>query len=61
MNKDPVTSYLASVESAKINTGFLAYLCNLSETSRVAPEVAASIVRELESQRRQVKLIASEN
>jgi len=61
MKNNPVASYLASVDPAKINTGFLAYLCNLSETARVAPEVAASIVKELESQRRQVKLIASEN
>jgi glycine hydroxymethyltransferase len=61
MNKNPVASYLASVGPGNINTGFLAYLCNLSETAQVAPEVAASIVKELESQRRQVKLIASEN
>jgi len=61
MNKNPVELYLSKVSPDKINTGFLAYLCNLSETARVAPEVAASIVKELESQRRQVKLIASEN
>ena len=61
MNKNPVVSYLASTNPNNINTSFLAYLCNLTETARVAPEVAASIVKELESQRRQVKLIASEN
>ena len=59
--KNPVASYLASVSPDSINNSFLAYLCNLSETAKVAPEVAASIVKELESQRRQVKLIASEN
>ena len=61
MNKNPVASYLASVSPDKINNGFLAYLCNLTEVARNSPEVAASIVKELESQRRQVKLIASEN
>ena len=59
--KNPVASYLASVSPDSINNSFLAYLCNLSETAKVSPEVAASIVKELESQRRQVKLIASEN
>jgi len=61
MNKNPVASYLASVGPKNINTGFLAYLCNLTEIARNSPEVASSIVKELESQRRQVKLIASEN
>jgi glycine hydroxymethyltransferase len=61
MNKNPVGSYLASVAPEKINTGFLAYLCSLTEIARNSPEVASSIVKELESQRRQVKLIASEN
>ena len=61
MNKNPVAAYLASVNPDKINNSFLAYLCNLTEVARNSPEVAASIVKELESQRRQVKLIASEN
>ena len=61
MNKNPVAAYLASTGPDNINTGFLSYLCNLSEISQVTPEVAASIVKELESQRKQVKLIASEN
>ena len=39
----------------------MAYLCNLEETARSAPEIARSIVRELENQRNRVKLIASEN
>src|SRR5215510_1830089 len=58
---NPVTDYLAGIESGKVNTAFLAYLCNLTETAKVAPEIAASIVRELDNQRRRVKLIASEN
>jgi glycine hydroxymethyltransferase len=61
MIKNPVAEYLASVSPGKVTTGLLAYLCNLSETAAVAPEIAASIVKELENQRRRVKLIASEN
>ncbi|MDR2371468.1 MAG: glycine hydroxymethyltransferase [Treponema sp.] len=61
MDQNPVTAYLAHTAPEKINTGFLAYLCNLWETSKAAPEITASIVKELENQRRRVKLIASEN
>jgi glycine hydroxymethyltransferase len=61
MPSNPVASYLASAGIENIDNGLLAYLCNLSETARSAPEVAALIVKELESQRRQLKLIASEN
>ncbi|MDR3193136.1 MAG: glycine hydroxymethyltransferase [Treponema sp.] len=61
MNPNPVVSYIAAVGAENVNTGLLAYLCNLEETARVAPEIAASIVRELENQRKRVKLIASEN
>ncbi|MDR2210799.1 MAG: glycine hydroxymethyltransferase [Spirochaetaceae bacterium] len=56
-----LAEYLSSVPPHKVNTAFLAYLCNLSETAAVAPDIAASIVKELENQRRRVKLIASEN
>jgi glycine hydroxymethyltransferase len=58
---NPVASYLSSTPPEKVNTAFLAYLCNLGETARAAPEIAASIVRELENQRKRIKLIASEN
>ncbi|MDR2377030.1 MAG: glycine hydroxymethyltransferase [Treponema sp.] len=61
MNDGPVASYLASTSPDKVDTGLLAYLCNLEETARSAPEIARSIVKELESQRSRVKLIASEN
>ncbi|MDR0553454.1 MAG: glycine hydroxymethyltransferase [Treponema sp.] len=61
MNTNPVTAYLSSTPPDKVNTAFLAYLCNLTETARSAPEIACSIVRELENQRKRVKLIASEN
>jgi glycine hydroxymethyltransferase len=61
MNQSPVASYLAATAPDQVNTGLLAYLCNLEETARSAPEIAASIVKELENQRNRVKLIASEN
>ncbi|MDR1899974.1 MAG: glycine hydroxymethyltransferase [Treponema sp.] len=61
MNKNPVAAYLSSTPPEKINTALLAYLCNLSETAGAAPEIAASVVRELENQRKRIKLIASEN
>jgi glycine hydroxymethyltransferase len=39
----------------------LAYICNLTEVAKVTPEIASSIVLEIENQRKRVKLIASEN
>lgn len=61
MKTNPVADYLAAVPSQNINTNMLAYLCSLSEISKVTPEVASSIVKELENQRKRLKLIASEN
>jgi glycine hydroxymethyltransferase len=61
MNINPVAAYLASTPADAVDTGLLAYLCALREISRDAPEISHSIVRELENQRKRVKLIASEN
>jgi glycine hydroxymethyltransferase len=61
ISHNPVSAYLAATSPDKVNTGLLAYLCNLQETAKVAPEIASSIVKELENQRRRIKLIASEN
>jgi len=61
MNTNPVAAYLASTPPEKIDTSLLAYLCNLTEVAKTAPEIAFSIVRELENQRKRIKLIASEN
>lgn len=61
MSKNAVQDYLSKTAAEKINTALLAYLCNLQETARVAPEIADRIVRELENQRKRIKLIASEN
>jgi len=61
MKANPVKTYLASTPPEKVDTSFLAYLCNLTETAGSAPEISASIVKELENQRKRIKLIASEN
>jgi glycine hydroxymethyltransferase len=58
---NPVVEYLSHVPSEKIDTSMLAYLCNLQEIAQISPEIAGSIVKELASQRRRIKLIASEN
>lgn len=61
MQKNPAALYLSTTPPDKISTALLAYLCNLQETAQIAPEIAASIVKELENQRKRIKLIASEN
>ncbi|MCL2209558.1 MAG: glycine hydroxymethyltransferase [Treponema sp.] len=61
MKTNPVTDYLKNVKPENIDTSLLAYLCNLTEISRVYPEIASSIVKELVNQRTRLKLIASEN
>ncbi len=66
MKTNPVAAYLAAVsqetiKSDNIDTNLLAYLCNLTEVAKIAPEIASSIVSELENQRKRIKLIASEN
>jgi glycine hydroxymethyltransferase len=59
--KSAVHDYLSTHSPDKVNTAFLAYLCNLEQTATVTPEIASSIVKELENQRSRIKLIASEN
>jgi len=61
MNKNPVAAYIAANSPNNIDNNLLAYLCSLSEVAKTAPEIASSIVKELENQRKRVKLIASEN
>ncbi len=53
--------YLSNKKIDDLDLGLIAYLANLSEVSRVAPNVAQSIVQELADQRSNLKLIASEN
>ena len=61
MKTNPVAEYLTAVKPENINSNLLAYICNLSEVAKIAPEIAASTVKELENQRTRLKLIASEN
>ncbi len=56
-----VSSYLASTPPGEIDAGALAYYASLDRVAQVSPSVAASIIRELRSQRSNIKLIASEN
>ena len=53
--------YLETHDLSTINAGTVAYIANLEKTAEVAPNVASSIVKELEDQRSKLKLIASEN
>jgi glycine hydroxymethyltransferase len=61
MSNQAIQDYLATTKPEQINAGFLGYLANLTEVAKVAPLVAKSIVQELRDQRRNLKLIASEN
>jgi len=56
-----VSAYLTSTSTSEVDVGALAYYASLDSVARVSPSVAASIVRELDSQRSNIKLIASEN
>lgn len=56
-----VLNYLKDRSPEKIDTAFLAYLANLTEVAKVSPETARTIIQELEDQRSNLKLIASEN
>lgn len=61
MTQSPLQTYLASVPADKINTAFVSYIANLEQVAAIGPEIAASIVAELDAQRSHLKLIASEN
>jgi glycine hydroxymethyltransferase len=61
MVKNPLIDYIKNTPADKINTAFTAYLANLTKVAEVSPEIAASIVKELNDQRSHLKLIASEN
>lgn len=59
MPASPLLSYLSTHPSFDPET--VAYIASLQAIVRSAPEIASSIVRELEKQRSNIKLIASEN
>ncbi|MCD1653475.1 glycine hydroxymethyltransferase [Treponema zuelzerae] len=61
MNQSPLNAYLSAVPADKVNPAFVSYIANLQQVASVGPEIAASVVKELEAQRSHLKLIASEN
>ncbi|HOP73942.1 MAG TPA: glycine hydroxymethyltransferase [Bacillota bacterium] len=61
MSQNPITAYLSQTKPEAIDPGFLGYIANLTEVSKVSPGVARLIVQELSDQRSNLKLIASEN
>ncbi|MCR5063467.1 MAG: glycine hydroxymethyltransferase, partial [Treponema sp.] len=56
----PLENYLAAT-NGKPNAAMCAYVANLQQVAAVGPDIAASIVNELENQRSHLKLVASEN
>ena len=61
MKRNPVVEYISQTGVDRIDTGFINYISALEKVSEVSPEIASSIVLELEAQRKNLKLIASEN
>jgi glycine hydroxymethyltransferase len=63
MKSSLIQAYLEETRKSPsdVDSGFLAYLANLEMVARVSPLVAQAIVQELEDQRKNIKLIASEN
>lgn len=57
----PVSEYLSSCSPEDTNAAMLSYVANLQQVAAVNAPIAASIVKELEDQRSNLKLIASEN
>ncbi|MBP9912510.1 MAG: glycine hydroxymethyltransferase [Opitutaceae bacterium] len=61
MPSKALLAYLDQTPRDKIDAGLIGYIASLSETARVEPALARSIVHELADQRSHLKLIASEN
>lgn len=57
----PLGDYLQSCGDQPPDPGFTAYLASLQQIKGVAPDVATAVVSELADQRRNLKMIASEN
>jgi glycine hydroxymethyltransferase len=55
----PLATYLS--QKSTYHSGFIAYLAALEQVATVSPEIARSIISELADQRRNLKMIASEN
>lgn len=58
---DLVKSYIQEKGIENLDYGFLSYLTSLAKVKEVSPRIVKSIVDELEAQRSNIKLIASEN
>lgn len=56
----PLENYLKEF-SGKLNPAMVSYVANLQLVSDVAPEIAGDVVKELATQRKHLKLVASEN
>lgn len=56
----PLENYVALC-NGKLNPAMTAYVANLQQVAQVAPEIAADVIKELATQRRHLKLVASEN
>ncbi len=56
----PLAEYIEQA-GPNANPAFVSYLANLQQISAVNPAIARSIIQELEDQRNNLKLIASEN
>lgn len=57
----PLQDYLSSRSADDVSPAMVSYLANLQQVADVNPSIARSIVQELEDQRSNLKLIASEN
>ncbi len=63
-NPSPLAVYIERSlkdDGAQLDAGFVGYLANLTKVAEVSPPMAAAVVRELRDQRKNLKLIASEN
>ncbi|NLK45475.1 MAG: glycine hydroxymethyltransferase [Treponema sp.] len=56
----PLENYLTS-SNVKQNVAMTAFVANLQQVAEVGPDIAASIVNEIDNQRSHLKLVASEN
>jgi glycine hydroxymethyltransferase len=60
-NMSRLTHYLSNTSSEKQSSAAIAYLAALDHIAKTAPEIADTIVQELQDERSHLKLIASEN
>ncbi len=61
MHKKHLSRYIDQIQKGTYNSAAVAYLAALDHLEETAPDVAHSIIQELQDQRSHLKLIASEN